>query len=371
MDATQDRITISPEDAEELTQSLGQIVGGSYRQVATLTRMGVPKALGLSTQEWVDTRLGGYVRMSIEDRREAVKELLDEGFSQRQAAEIIGVAEGTVRNDKAAQNCALEPEPTHTEQAQSDGSAQNYAPEPEPEEDIFDGALDVEIVEDEPEPEPEPAAVEDVPLEPAEPGWHQLGPHWLYCGDSTDPEFIKRCSGAAFAFADPPYNAGKAEWDNDFAWNHDYLADHAGIVAVTPGIAALADFLAKTAMPYKWSMSAEITNGMTRGAIGFGNWIAITLFTNGSLYRKSKDILRVPAATGDDKGGIHPSRKPLRLITELIGLFTNKNDLVVDPFLGSGTTLLAADKLERRCVGAELDPMYCAHIIQRYEEQAQ
>lgn len=367
MDATPDRIAISPEDAEELTQSLGQIVGGSYRQVATLTRMGVPKALGLSTQEWVDTRLGGYVRMSIEDRREAVKELLEEGFSQRQTAEIIGVDEGTVRNDKkTAENSASAPKPATAEQHQSNPSAENSAPDP----DMFDGALDVEVVEDEPESEAEPEPVQDIPLEPAAFGWHQLGPHWLYCGDSTDSQFIERCAGAAFAFADPPYNAGKAEWDNDFVWNHDYLADQAGIVAVTPGIAALADFLAKTAMPYKWSMSAEITNGMTRGAIGFGNWIAITLFTEGSLYRKSKDILRVPAATGDDKGGIHPSRKPLRLITELIGLFTNKNDLVVDPFLGSGTTLLAADKLERRCVGAELDPMYCAHIIRRYEEQS-
>lgn len=359
--------SISREDAEELTQSLGQILVGGWRQIATFTRMGVPKALGLSTADWVDTRLGGYIRLSIEERREAVKELLDEGFSQRQAAEIIGVDEGTVRNDKkTAENSAPDPKPVPYEQAEREPTAENSAPESE---NIFGGALDVEIVEDEPEPEPEPAAVEDAPLEPAAPGWHQLGPHWLYCGDSTDPEFIERCAAAAFAFADPPYNAGKADWDNEFVWNHDYLAEQAGIVAVTPGIAALADFLAKTKMPYKWSMSAEITNGMTRGAIGFGNWIAITLFTEGSLYRKSKDVLRVPAATGDDKGGIHPSRKPLRLITELIGLFTNKNDLVVDPFLGSGTTILAADKLERRCVGAELDPMYCAHIIKRYGEQ--
>jgi len=151
-------------------------------------------------------------------------------------------------------------------------------------------------------------------------------------------------------------------------WNHDYLADVAGIVAVTPGIASLADFLGKTTMPYKWAMSAHISNGMTRGAIGFGNWIAIPMFTTVSLYRNKKDVITIPAGTNDDKGGIHPSRKPLRLITELIGMFTAKNDLVVDPFLGSGTTLLAADKLERRFVGAELDPMYCAHIIARYEQ---
>lgn len=207
-------------------------------------------------------------------------------------------------------------------------------------------------------------------LEPSGIGWHQLGPHWLYCGDSTDQEFIDRCAGARFAFADPPYNADKAEWDNNFVWKHDYLTDIAPIVAVTPGIASLAEFMSLTGMPYRWTLSAEITNGMTRGALGFGNWIAVTLFAaDESLYRNAKDVLHIAAGTGDDQGGIHPSRKPIRLINELIELFTNKDDLIVDPFLGSGTTLIAADKLGRRCIGAELDPDYCAHIIRRYEEQ--
>lgn len=207
-------------------------------------------------------------------------------------------------------------------------------------------------------------------VQPIGSGWHQLGPHWLYCGDSTDPEFIERCTGARFAFADPPYNADKADWDNNFVWKHDYLTDIAPVVAVTPGIASLAEFMSLTGMPYRWTLSAEITNGMTRGALGFGNWIAVALFAaNESLYRNAKDVLHIAAGTGDDQGGIHPSRKPIRLINELIELFTNKDDLIVDPFLGSGTTLIAADKLGRRCIGAELDPDYCAHIIRRYEEQ--
>lgn len=207
-------------------------------------------------------------------------------------------------------------------------------------------------------------------VKPSGPGWHQLGPHWLYCGDSADPEFIERCAGARFAFADPPYNADKAEWDNNFVWKHDYLTDIAPVVAVTPGIASLAEFMALTGMPYRWTLSAEITNGMTRGALGFGNWIAVALFAaEESLYRNAKDVLHIAAGTGDDQGGIHPSRKPIRLINELIELFTNKDDLIVDPFLGSGTTLIAAEKLGRRCIGAELDPEYCAHIIKRYEER--
>jgi hypothetical protein len=65
---------VKREDAEEFTQSLGQIVGGSWRQIALAKRLGVPQALGLSVDEWVNKRLGGYVRMTVEDRRRAVEE---------------------------------------------------------------------------------------------------------------------------------------------------------------------------------------------------------------------------------------------------------------------------------------------------------
>ena len=218
---------------------------------------------------------------------------------------------------------------------------------------------DDDIVEDD-------LTVEQITLEPARPGWHQLGRHRLYCGSSTDQEFIDACDGAAFAFADPPYNAGKADWDHDFVWEHDYLSEVAGIVAVTPGIASMQDFLRLTAMPYRWTVSVELTNGMTRGALGFGNWVAVNLFTDGSLFRQAKDVLHVAAGTNADKGGIHPSRKPIRVLTGLLELFTSPGDVVIDPFLGSGTTLLAAEIEDRVCIGAELDPTYCAHIIDRY-----
>ena len=56
-------------DAEEYTQALGQVVAGGWRQVALGHRLGVPAALGISTSEWVEERLGGYVRLSLDDRR--------------------------------------------------------------------------------------------------------------------------------------------------------------------------------------------------------------------------------------------------------------------------------------------------------------
>lgn len=91
------------DDAEEYTQALGQVVAGGWRQIALGERLGVPAALGLTTRDWVDQRLGGYVRLSIPERREAIAELVNgEGMTQRQAADVLGVDEKTVRRDRAA-----------------------------------------------------------------------------------------------------------------------------------------------------------------------------------------------------------------------------------------------------------------------------
>ena len=79
------------QDAEEWTQALGQIVAGSWRMVALAKQLGVPKLLGLTTEEWVNKHLGGYVKLNVEDRREAVKELKADGYSTREIGEVLGV----------------------------------------------------------------------------------------------------------------------------------------------------------------------------------------------------------------------------------------------------------------------------------------
>jgi DNA-binding CsgD family transcriptional regulator len=60
-----------------------------------------PEALGLSTEQWVQQRLGGYVKLAVEDRREAVAELTDQGHSQREIGEVLGVSQMTVSRDLA------------------------------------------------------------------------------------------------------------------------------------------------------------------------------------------------------------------------------------------------------------------------------
>jgi hypothetical protein len=95
---------MNTDDAEEYTQALGQIVAGSWRQVALAKRLGVPDALGLTVEEWVQNRLGGYIRMSIPERREAVQELIANGHSNVAVGKILGVDESTVRDDRTSGN---------------------------------------------------------------------------------------------------------------------------------------------------------------------------------------------------------------------------------------------------------------------------
>jgi site-specific DNA-methyltransferase (adenine-specific) len=61
---------------------------------------------------------------------------------------------------------------------------------------------------------------------------------------------------------------------------------------------------------------------------------------------------------GPGEGGLHPTQKPLRLMQALIELTTRPDQIVLDPFAGSGSTLVAAQRTHRKFVGYELDPKY-------------
>jgi site-specific DNA-methyltransferase (adenine-specific) len=60
--------------------------------------------------------------------------------------------------------------------------------------------------------------------------------------------------------------------------------------------------------------------------------------------------------------------KPVGLIEYLIKNSSKQEDIILDPFLGSGTTLVACEKLQRICYGIELDPKYCDVIIKRWQQ---
>ena len=71
-------------------------------------------------------------------------------------------------------------------------------------------------------------------------------------------------------------------------------------------------------------------------------------------------------AVGLDTGNkLHPTQKPVEPLAELIREFSKPGDLVLDPFAGSGLTLVAAQQCGRRCLGIELDADHCATVHKR------
>jgi 16S rRNA G966 N2-methylase RsmD len=198
-----------------------------------------------------------------------------------------------------------------------------------------------------------------------------IGGHLLICNDNTSEQvrsILNSYAPAALAFCDPPYNADVAAWDNGgFVWQQDYLANLADIVAVTPGIGNIPGFMQQTAMPYKWSTATFINNGMTRGALGFGNWIYTALFSDKSIHRNAQDVytISISSADADDLGA--KRQKPPLYLSWLFNLLTGEGETIIDAFGGSGTSVMVAHNLNRRCISIEKDPHTFTLMVARVE----
>ncbi len=93
------------------------------------------------------------------------------------------------------------------------------------------------------------------------------------------------------------------------------------------------------------------------------------------LFRKSaiwnnglKDVNYSRCLEFGRESGLHPTMKPIELISNEMQISSNKNSLVFDFFLGSGSTMVASHQLKRKCYGMELDPKYCQVIIDRMKK---
>lgn len=94
----------------------------------------------------------------------------------------------------------------------------------------------------------------------------------------------------------------------------------------------------------------------------------------GRFGRSRTNVWTYPGAnlfsrTGDEGNllALHPTPKPVALVTDILLDSTKRGDIVLDPFLGSGTTIIAAEKVGRRSRGLELDPLYADAIIRRWQ----
>lgn len=82
------------------------------------------------------------------------------------------------------------------------------------------------------------------------------------------------------------------------------------------------------------------------------------------LQQTETDVIRENKSLKND---VHPTMKPIKLLARLIQNSSNKGDIVLDLFGGSGSTLIACEQLDRICYTSELDPRYVDVIIERYE----
>ena len=189
-------MSISVEDAEEYTQAAGQVFAGGWRFRALAWRLGVPQALGMSLEDWTEKRLGGYVRLSIPERREAVAELASEGMTQPEIAEVLGVNQGTVSRD-------LNPRPRpdmqmHTLEPEGVEESQVVNPEPRP--DMQMHTLEPEGVEPEHHVCVGPAGGEcfrcgsRIPPAPTNQGDEWYTPSWLFDALGIDKFWADVCA---------------------------------------------------------------------------------------------------------------------------------------------------------------------------------
>lgn len=262
--------------------------------------------------------------------------------------------------------------------------------------DGFDFGFDLDL----PDTEEPPGIVEDNPPEKGEPlakvgDLWLLGKHRLICGDSTDAETVARLMDgqkADMLLTDPPYNvdytgatkdamkiANDNKTDTDF---RQFLID---------AFTAADSVMRKGAVFYIWHADTEGYNfryacreaGWTVRECLIWNKDKLVLgrqdyhwkhepclygWKDGASHLWASDRKQTTVLNFErpNKNDLHPTMKPIALISYQISNNTHENDAVLDLFGGSGSTLIACEQMNRRCYMQELDEKYTDVIIQRY-----
>jgi site-specific DNA-methyltransferase (adenine-specific) len=246
---------------------------------------------------------------------------------------------------------------------------------------------------------PKEVTEDEVPEAPAEPitkpgtMW-LLGQHRLLCGDSTRAEDVARLMDSKRAdllLTDPPYNVDY-EGSNGMKIANDSMEATQFQSFLSKAFKCAFDVMKPGASFYIWHADSEGFNFRaavvncaqkvrqcliwTKNALVMGRqdyqWQhepCLYGWKDGAAHgwysdRKQTTVLHYDKPRSNDQ---HPTMKPVALFAYLMGNSTAPQGLVFDPFLGSGTTLVAAEQLGRTCYGMELAPAYCDVIVQRWE----
>jgi DNA modification methylase len=242
---------------------------------------------------------------------------------------------------------------------------------------------------------------------------YQLGNHRLLCGDSTSKEDVERLMAgekADMVFTDPPYGVAVVNgqggiigdenlsvFENSLPVLKTASKDNAHVYV----FCAAGDMLPRSiaafvkVFPFQNLLPIRCTHENKRGPKGaFKHNYEVCLFGNNNergFYKTNK--IKVSQTTLDDQRYegdgrlsvypalwdgeratehnlriVHPTQKNVALIEFYLDVSSKSGQTVIDLFLGSGSTLIACEKTNRRCFGMEIDPHYCDVIIERYKK---
>jgi 16S rRNA G966 N2-methylase RsmD len=210
----------------------------------------------------------------------------------------------------------------------------------------------------------------------------EIGEHRLLCGDSTDSDAVARLMNAEkvdMVFTDPPYgisHSGKgiegSAKGNDFG---QILGDNDVSVAIDSFNLCVSMFPESTMIFWGANYySSCLTNG-------FG-WLVWDKQREGDTFSGAEiafvnkgvkvDVFRhqwhgMIKASEQGEKRVHPTQKPVALVEWCFKNY-QAGHLILDLFLGSGSTMVASHQLKRKCYGMELDPKYCQVIIDRMKK---
>jgi DNA modification methylase len=204
-----------------------------------------------------------------------------------------------------------------------------------------------------------------------------LGSHRLLCGDCTVSANVERLMGQEkvdMVFTDPPYGIDYEDIKHHHRKiNGDKKSETSYLLAAIPN--QCPRYICCNWMSY--SHFYNFVPDMKALIV----WDKIVRIQNLDKFYKQHEFIIYEGPFGGEQtldGDVwqikretmkeHPTAKPVELIVRAIIYSSQVKDIVYDGFLGSGSTLIACEKLNRRCFGMEIDPIYCDVIIERWEK---
>jgi SAM-dependent methyltransferase len=336
------------EDAEEFTQSLGQIVGGSYRMLLHARKLGVHKALGIQFDEWVNQRLGGYVQHP--DRQQKVIELKHEGHSNRAIADALGVDKETVRRDLDGANA---PYGNHDRQIKQELTKEDGANAPST------------VAEKRKAGEDARKAILEVQADP------EIAPG-IYVEDFFTGSDRIADDSVDLIFTDPPYDKDSVDLYRKAAKVAARILKPGGSFVAYSGQKYLPEvygLINHPALRYWWTFAgvhAGANQMLQKLGIRCG-WKPIIWYVKGTRGDVSEVLTDV--VTGAREKTHHEWQQAEAEALHFIEKLTFPGGLVVDLFFGGGTTKVAADKLSRRFIGFEIERAVAERAMERLAEK--